>query len=367
MKIRRICAALVRVPLPHELRLGPVRITTRDYVALRVETDAGLHGHALGYPRGTPLLEAVARVARTLTGCDPLMRREVLQQFEQANVTSLAGYSRALSLLDIALWDIGCKAAGLPLYQMLGGLRASAPVTAVAGYYMDRRPLHEIGDEVAQRVDEGYARVKVMLKGDDPDFDLRYVQTVTSRAPGQVAADAHWSWTTLTDALRVCRRLDDAGLAFLEDPFPPHATELTMALAARLRTPLAAGEDVPDVRSMAGLASRVSVLRVDATTCGGISGALAAVHAAGLAGCNVLPHVFAPLHVHLACAFSHVEGVEWIPETSGADPLEALLLDPPRPRDGLLAPASQPGVGLELDWARVATQSERMEVIGEAT
>jgi L-alanine-DL-glutamate epimerase-like enolase superfamily enzyme len=363
LKVNRVEAALVRVPLPQELRLGPMRITTRDYVALRVHTDAGLHGDALGYPRGTPLLESVARVARHLPGHDPLMRRQPLHAFEQGNVTSLAGYGRALSLVDIALWDICCKVAGLPLYQMLGGLRSRVPVTAVAGYYMDCRPLSEIADEVAQRLDEGFARVKVMLKGDDPDFDLRYVRAVTSRAPGRVAADAHWSWTTLTDALRVCRQLDDAGLAFLEDPFPPHAIELTTALAARLRTPLAAGEDVPGARAMLQLASHVAVLRVDATTCGGITGALAALHAAGLSGCNVLPHVFAPLHVHLACAFGHVEAVEWIPEASGADPLETLLLRPPRPKDGQLIPDPHPGVGLELDWTRVMARSERMEVI----
>lgn len=365
MKIVRISAALVRVPLPHELRLGPVRIRTRDYVALRIQTDVGMHGDALGYPRGTPLLEAVQRVARGLPGRDPLMRREALLTFEQANVTSLAAYSRAISLVDIALWDIACKSAGLPLYRMLGGLRECVPATAVAGYYMDRRSLDDIADEVGQRLDEGFPRVKVMLKGDDPAFDLRYVDAVTTRAPGCVAADAHWSWTTRTEALRFCRQVDGAGLAFLEDPFPPQGIELTTWLAGQLRTPLAAGEDVPDARSMHRLASQVALLRVDATTCGGITGALAAVHAAGLAGCNVLPHVFAPLHVHLACAFSHVEGVEWIPAASGADPLETLLLRAPQPVDGHFVAPSDPGVGLELDWSRVTERQERMEIIDD--
>lgn len=366
MRITRVLVALVRVPLPHELRLGPVRIATRDYVALRVETDAGVHGDALGYPRGTPLLEACVRVARGLPGRDALMRREALLGFEQANVTSLASYSRALSLVDIALWDIACKVAGLPLYKMLGGLRARVPVTAVAGYYMDRRPLQDIADEVASRIDEGFARVKVMLKGDDPEFDLRYVQAVTSRAPGRVAADAHWSWTTLTEALRVCRLMDDAGLAFLEDPFAPQAVELTTALAGRLRTPLAAGEDVPDARALHRLAGSVAVLRVDATTCGGVTGALAALQAAALAGCSVLPHVFAPLHAHLACAFGQIEAVEWIPAASGADPLQALLLHPPGTHDGQWVVSEEAGCGLELDWSRVQEQSQQWEVIDEA-
>jgi L-alanine-DL-glutamate epimerase-like enolase superfamily enzyme len=232
---------------------------------------------------------------------------------------------------------------------------------------MDTRSVDDIADEVELRIDQGYQRVKVMLKGDDPEFDLRYIQAVTQRAPGRVAADAHWSWNSVTNALRFCRQIDDTGLAFLEDPFSPQDIELTTKLQSYLRTPIAAGEDVLDARSMSRMAQGVSILRVDATTCGGITGALAALHSAYLAGCAVFPHVFAPLHLHLACAFPQIEAVEFIPPESGADPLDELLESPIIVTDGHMTVDEKPGAGLNLDWQRVMSRMTRREVIEETS
>jgi L-alanine-DL-glutamate epimerase-like enolase superfamily enzyme len=367
MKIIRILLADIRMPLPKPLRLGPMVITTRDYVAVRVETETGVFGDALGYPRGTPLIETLAQVGQGLLGSDALMRRKGIYDFDLAHPNSQAIYARALSLLDIALWDITAKVAGLPLYRMLGGLRTRIPVTAVAGYHMYTRSIDDISDEVGRRIDEGYPRVKVMLRGDDPEFDLCYIKTVTCRAPGKVAADAHWSWRSLTEALRVCSQIDDLGLVFLEDPFPPQEGALTASLGKALATPIAAGEDVIGSKNMSELAENVSVLRVDATTCGGITGAVSAVQAASFAGCTVLPHVFAPLHLQLACAFSEIEGVEVIPEESGADPLGLLLKRPARVKDGYLTVDENPGAGMELDWPFIEQEVVRSVVLDQAT
>lgn len=363
MKITRILLAEVKVPLPKTLRLGPLVIESRDYVAVRIETDSGICGDSFGYPRGTPLVDALSRVGRTLLGSDPILRRQGIYAFEQANATSRPVYARALSLLDIALWDICAKVADLPLYKMLGGLRQKVPVTAVAGYYMDTRSVEDIADEVAMRLDQGYARVKVMLKGDDPAFDMRYVQAVTRRAPGKVAADAHWSWSSLTEAMRFYRTIADCDLAFLEDPFGPQDCDLTVDFQRKISTSIAAGEDVVDMRSMRRLADSVSILRVDATTCGGITGALVALQAAVMGGCTVFPHVFPSLHMHLACAFPQIESVEYIPSESGTDPIDALLLRPINVIDGCMVADEAPGVGLDLDWKKVESRTDRGAVI----
>ena len=74
-------------------------------------------------------------------------------------------HRRALSLLDITLWDITAKVVGLPLFRLLGGLRTEAPVIAGAGYYLGTRFI----DDIAQLVYEGSTRLEVMLKKDDPD------------------------------------------------------------------------------------------------------------------------------------------------------------------------------------------------------
>jgi L-alanine-DL-glutamate epimerase-like enolase superfamily enzyme len=363
MQIVRVSVAECSVPLPYVLRLGSTEITTRDYVAIRVETKSGLFGEAIGYPRGTPLFETASLMGKFLLGKDASMRRQVMFALEQRNIPGRAALTRGLSLFDIALWDITCKVAGLPLYRLLGGLRSEADVTAVAGYYMDRRPIPEIVDEVNRLLDAGHHRVKIMLKGDDPAFDLEYATAVSKRDPSRIAADAHWSWNTLTDAKRVCRTLDHIGLNFIEDPFAANDCQLTHELQRDLTTPIAAGEDVFGSRAFSELVSGIGVLRVDATTCGGITGAIEAINIAAAAGRNVFPHVFAPLHVHLACAFPNIEATEFISTSSGADPIEALLQSPPAIHNGKISPDEEPGVGIRVDWPKVERTARHVAVL----
>ena len=363
MQISRIQIAECPISLPHLLRLGPVEIRTRDYVVLRIETQAGVFGEAIGYPRGTPLFETLSGMARRVLGADVQMRRRVMFDLEQSNIPARAALTRALSLLDIALWDIASKQAAQPLFQLLGGLRTAAEAMIVAGYYMDRRSIPQVVDEVSMLEDAGCRRVKIMLKGDDAAFDQEYVSAVTGKMPGRVAADAHWSWTTLTEAKRVCRSLDGFGLSFLEDPFAASDWRLTHQLQHELSTPIAAGEDVFGSRAISDLVSGIDILRVDATTCGGVTGAIEAINLAAAAGKTVLPHVFSPLHVHLACAFPNVEGVEIIPEESGADPLHQLLRNVPVVKNGEMSPVEEPGVGISIDWEAVERLARRQIVI----
>ena len=363
MQISKIQIAECRIPLPYILRLGPVEIRTRDYVVIRVESEGGIFGEAIGYPRGTPLFETLSGMARRILGADSRMRRKIMFALEQSNVPARAALTRALSLLDIALWDIACKRANQPLFQLLGGLRSAAETTVVAGYYVDQRSIAAVVDEVGLLQDAGCRRVKIMLKGDDPAFDRQYVAAVTGKMPGRVAADAHWTWNTLTEAKKVCRELDGLGLNFLEDPFAASDWRLTHELRRDLVTPIAAGEDTFGARVVSELVSGIDILRVDATTIGGITGAIEAIDLAAGAGRTVFPHVFSPLHVHLACAFPNVEGVEWISNESGADPVDQLLLNIPIVEDGEMRPSEEPGAGILIDWSAVELRAQRRAVI----
>jgi L-alanine-DL-glutamate epimerase-like enolase superfamily enzyme len=209
----------------------------------------------------------------------------------------------------------------------------------------------------------GCKRVKVMLKGDDAVFDYKYCSAVVKQMPGQVAADAHWTWNTLTEARKVCRELDGLGLGFLEDPFAASDVRLTHELRRGLVTPIAAGEDTFGPRVVSELVSGIDILRVDATTVGGITGAIEAINLAAGAGRTVFPHVFAPLHVHLACAFPNVEAVEWITQECGADPLEMMLRNMPAVKDGQMKPSHEPGIGISVDWEAVERLSRRRLVL----
>lgn len=359
MRISRVQVAECGIPLPKVLRLGPIEIRTRDYVLMRIETDSGVFGEAIGYPRGTPLFETLSSMARRIMGGDANMRRELLVKLEWSNVPARAALTRGLSLLDIALWDISCKQAGQPLYKMLGGFRSKAEMTVVAGYYVDQRSIDDVVDEVSRLADDGCRRMKIMLKGDDPNFDRKYAWAVSDNLPGQIGADAHWTWATVTEAYRLCRDLDKMNLAFLEDPFSATDWQYTHELRQRLHTPIAAGEDVYGARALSQLVSGIDILRVDATTCGGITGAIEAINLSAAAGRTVLPHVFPPLHVHLACSFPNVEGVEVIPKESGADPLEQMLRNMPIATNGQMSPAEEPGNGICINWNAVERLARR--------
>jgi L-alanine-DL-glutamate epimerase-like enolase superfamily enzyme len=186
---------------------------------------------------------------------------------------------------------------------------------------------------------------------------------VVAVAPGRVAADAHWSWSTISEAFDTCRRLDDLGLLFIEDPFGPTSHLLLPGLAAKLRTPLAAGEDMPGHQSLTGLLSTVGRLRVDATTCGGVTAAQIACEAAAGTGIAVIPHIFPMLHAQMAAALPGIEMIEEIPSATLADPLHELLARDLQVRHGQCQIDQEPGAGIALDWNAVGRFAVRSETL----
>jgi L-alanine-DL-glutamate epimerase-like enolase superfamily enzyme len=293
------------------------------------------------------------------------MRRETVNRFLQNFVNGRPTFIKAASLIDIALWDLSAKSVQLPLFKLLGGIREKIPVMAVAGYYLDQRTIEDVSREVGELAQEGYSRIKVMILGNDLAFDERFVRSAHAQASQQLCVDAHWAWRSLADAYRTCRALDEIGLRFIEDPFGPFQASLTGELQRMLRTPLACGEDAPDTGALLKLAEDVPILRIDATTCGGVTAATGIIETADLMGRTVLPHVFLPIHAQLAGALSAVEAVELIPEESGACPMFELLERRPNISNGILSIDMEPGAGLDLRWdvvERYATKTFSREL-----
>ena len=363
MRVNTIQIAECSVPLQKALKLGPVLITSRDFVVLRAITDSGLCGDAIGYPRGAALLDETKKVASYYLGSDPFNSRASWELAGGRLVNNRAVVMRGLALLDVAMHDLVARRLEQPLHKLLGGYRDEVPVMAVAGYFLNERSIDDVAREVSELLDKGYQRVKVMLSGSDPDFDFRFARTVAELAPGRIAVDAHWSWSTLAEALRTCRRLDDLGLAFIEDPFGPFRHAQLPALASRLRTPLAAGEDMPGAESLTSLCDNVGILRVDATTCGGVKPAQAAIEAAALRGCAVLPHIWPTLHAQLAGALPGIEMIEHIPSATGADPIGELVSNRAEIVDGACRIGAEPGAGVVLDWDAVERYAVRAETL----
>lgn len=250
MRIRTIKAFPIsyKVPQGQNVTLGLGRTIKRDAVLVKVETDEGITGWGEAHHGRCP--GAIAKlIDTTITelalGMDALDVVGVWKRIYQMQLASHgmgAAASMALSGLDIALWDIRGKAAGWPLYRLLGG--ASKPLTAYAGgISLGWQEPDVLADEAAGYVAEGYRAVKLRF-GDTARKDVARLRAVREHLGDDITilADANTGYS-LDDVRRAMPAFDDLCLGWLEEPFPPHDHRSYKAVAAFGTVPLAAGEN----------------------------------------------------------------------------------------------------------------------------
>lgn len=190
-----------------------------ESVILRLDSDEGLTGwgevcpiprYLPAYARG--VIPAIAELAETLIGADPVGPEALMARCEAA----LQGHRYAKSALDIALWDLTAKAAGLPLYRLLGGRQQqSAPlyhsITCVA-------PARMAEIAVAAR-EQGIAQFQAKLGADgDWQADVARLRAVREAVGPGPLIYADWNCgASRIDAIRVARAAAETDV-MLEQP-----------------------------------------------------------------------------------------------------------------------------------------------------
>jgi len=227
MRITRIRTRQVDIPLPEPFHpaWAPWRVETEiRVVCLRIETDAGLHGIA-GHEFYGAEEQCVARVAPYLVGGDPLEIEK-----HAGTLRYLWPYfGSAVWFVEIALWDLLGKAAGLPSFKLLGNSRDALPAYASTG--QDRTPAQR-GDDARRLRDQGFRAVKLRIHNDTLSDDVAQVAAVRKAIGDDMAiiADAnqadvheapfpgpHWSYHR---ALHTAQVLASYGTEWLEEPLP---------------------------------------------------------------------------------------------------------------------------------------------------
>jgi len=358
--VNSIAVASVRLPLPAPVQLGSLTIKFRDYVVLRLMLSDGAVGFAYGYDRGLPLFELCTRAVQSYVGEPATDRNRLRKTAMGVTPAPRAAMTRGASLCDIALWDAWCQSCSLPLWAALGASRNQVPVMPVIGYGMTTDVAAE---EAASLAAQGYQILKCMIDGRDIKTDRLLMEMVTEAVPDgvRIGIDAHWSWTTVTEALPWCRAAEQVEALFLEDPFAPTQVHTIAELSTRTNVPLAVGEDVIDLHAFRDLAAAGGLLRVDASVSGGISGTLDALALARSFGRPVIPHVFAGLHGHFGFIDDSVICVEMISQRVAADPIDNFVLERPHIVSGKLQAPRAPGVGTALDWEGLTPFMTRKE------
>jgi D-arabinonate dehydratase len=365
MKLVEIRSAVAVVPLTIPLSWSTAAVTEREYILVWARGEDGTFGMGYGlgsrYPGGARAMHDMVQeqLVPVAVGTDSWMTEELWARLYQR--TLLLGRRgamlRAMSALDIALWDLNAKLAGVPLYRLLGGYRSEVPVYASGGYYAAGDPLKDLESEIAAYLARGFDAVKIKVGGQALSVDVARVALVRQilGPEGRLALDANSAWSNLVDAQRAAERFAPYDPWWLEEPFLPDSAANFAELAKRTAIPLATGElestrwpfrQFLDERS-------VHILQPDATVCGGVTEWRRIAQMAAGFDVPVAPHWAAEVHSHLVAASPNGLAIEYFTPDRDIVNFDRLLENPLRPAGGKLRLSEDPGHGVRLDIAAV--------------
>ncbi|GAA1693342.1 mandelate racemase/muconate lactonizing enzyme family protein [Kribbella yunnanensis] len=321
---------LSSVVLPLERPISDAKVLTgrqrpmTEIVLLFAEISTAQEQHGIGFSyskrAGGPAQYAHAReVAGQLIGEDPSDIAKVYDKllWAGASVGRSGVATQAIAAIDIALWDLKAKRAGLPLAKLLGAHRDSVRAYNTSGGFL-HASIDEVRSRAAQSLADGIGGIKLKVGQPDSRSDLERVRAVREHLGDAVPlmVDANQQWDRPT-ALRVGRSLEQFDLVWIEEPLDAYDAEGHAQLAAALDTPIATGEMLSSVGEHVRLieARAADIIQPDAPRIGGITPFLKLATLADHAGLQLAPHFAMEIHLHLAAAYPRepwVEHFEWL-------------------------------------------------------
>jgi L-talarate/galactarate dehydratase len=317
------------------------------FLFAEITTEQGFEGLGFSYSKraGGPAQYAHAKeVAQTAVGEDPndIARLYTKLLWAGASVGRSGVATQALAAIDIALYDLKAKRAGLPLAKLLGAHRDSVRTYNTSGGFLNAS-IEEVKERASQSVADGIGGIKIKVGLPDGARDLARVAAVREHIGPDVPlmVDANQQWDRST-ALRMGRRLEEYDLVWIEEPLDAYDAEGHAALAAALDTPVATGEMLASVAEHERLiATRAcDIIQPDAPRVGGITQFLRLLTLADQAGLDLAPHFAMEIHLHLAATYPRepwVEHFDWL------DPLFDERLET---KDGRMLVPDRPGLGV---------------------
>jgi L-alanine-DL-glutamate epimerase-like enolase superfamily enzyme len=366
---------LLRYPYERPIASGGGLIHARPALLVEVTTDAGVTGVGESAAGSRSLIDEELRPL--LLGQDPL-RIEWLWQSIYRRLARAGRHGvvlNALSGVDVALWDILGKVAGLPVSRLLGAYQDRLPAYASAGFYQEGKGIPELQAEAATAARDGFrafkmkvGRARRLVPGplahgagadrfvvEDDAADVARVAAVREAlGPGpELMIDANCAWTP-EQALRFARAVEPYRIFWIEEPVDSGDVAASAALAAATPIPIAGYESEVGLEAFARYVATgaVDVVQPDVAWAGGISecrriAALAQAHHLAFA-----PHCFSSAvllaaSLHLAASLPNCSLIEI---DRNPNPLrDRLLREPLVVRDGYVDVPAGPGLGIELD------------------
>ncbi len=365
MKITHIETIPVRVPIRPELAIR-ARAGTHSvspFLLVRVHTDEQIYG--LGEVSCTPRWSGedqftAAHFIRTIL--EPALTGENPRDIERLTARmrgAVAGNPFTRAALEMALWDILGKSAGLPVYRLLGGpVRDAVPIKwSISGAEPARAA------EIARwAVQQGFTTMKVKV-GIDPAQDIARVCAVREAIGSDVrlGIDANGAWPPRT-AVRMIRRLTEFGIYFAEQPVPPGDVAALADVRRQVAVPILADESVysPEDALALARAHAADAFSIYTGKAAGIGPArkIAAIAESAILGATIGSNlelgIGTAAMIHLGLSTAGITPDDYPCDIIGpfyyAD---EILTHPLRLAGGQALPPEGPGLGVELDDEKV--------------
>ena len=327
-----------------------------DIVFLQIKTDEGLEGHAFawGGRSGQATAHLIGSIIRPLLiGQDPLNREQLWQQVRRMDRWWGFLPIYAHGPVDVALWDLGAKAAGLPLYRLLGAYRTSLPA------YASSLILPTI-DAFVQQAQEyramGYRAYKIHPWG-DPARDVEAYRALRSElGDAMVLMSDPVAGYTQQQAFEIGRELERLNYYWFEEPLSDYDIYGYQELCRALEIPIAGVESTPGglFGTTQYLTQRaVDIVRSDVSWKGGVTGLMKTAALCEAFGVNCEVHtttnaLLDAANLHVSCAIRNCEYFEvLIPQ----EPFCFGVKNPDQDRcRGICACAGRAGLGAEIDF-----------------
>jgi L-alanine-DL-glutamate epimerase-like enolase superfamily enzyme len=368
-KIVAVEVCIARVPLDIPINFSTRTVTAREYCLIRVRGENGTSG--LGYcyavnRAGRILFDAVVDAfAPRLIGEDSHRVEGIWRDlYQDALLIGRVGAAmRALSAIDIAIWDLSARSADLPLYRYLGAtVLDRVPSYGSGGYYLPGKTNADLAEEVRGFVAAGHRAVKIKTGRLSPAQEAERLGAVRDAVGPdiEVMLDANNAWPDLPTAAQYMRRLDAFHPYWIEEPFSPDDIDNHAALARITPTMVATGEieagrwrfkELLDKRAAA-------ILQTDATVCGGITEWRRIANTASSYGVPISPHAWHDVHVHLVASAPNATYVEFMPDDSIVNFRRLIDTQLVLEKGDLLLPQT-PGLGFNFDPEAVARYGAR--------